>query len=71
MLDFFALCFIIRNIWGYTMQQVTNQQRLKPWMGFVLFAVLMALFIFVCAPMQSAWGIWGLVRAGVGGAGLH
>lgn len=43
------------------MQQVTNQQRLKPWMGFVLFVVLMALFIFVCVPMQSAWGIWGLV----------
>lgn len=43
------------------MQQVTNQQRLKPWMGFVLFAVVMALFIFVCVPMQAASGTWGLV----------
>lgn len=43
------------------MQQVTGQQRLKPWMGFVLFAVVMAAFIFVCSPMQSAWGIAGLV----------
>ncbi len=30
-------------------------------MGFVLFAVLMALFIFVCGPMQEAWGITGLI----------
>lgn len=43
------------------MQQVTNQQRLKPWMGFVLFAVVMALFIFVCVPMQGASGTWGLI----------
>ncbi len=43
------------------MQTVTNQQKLKPWMGFVLFAVLMAVFIFICAPMQAANGILGLV----------
>lgn len=43
------------------MQQVTNQQKLKPWMGFVLFAVLMAVFIFICVPMQNMWGMWGLV----------
>lgn len=30
-------------------------------MGFVLFAVLMALFIFICVPMQNMWGMWGLV----------
>ena len=30
-------------------------------MGFVLFAALMLYFVFVCAPMQTAWGIWGLV----------
>ena len=36
------------------MQTVTNQQKLKPWMGFVLFAVLMAVFLFVCVPMQTA-----------------
>ena len=43
------------------MQQVTNQQKLKPWMGIVLFAAVMVFFIFVCGPMQSAWGMWGLV----------
>lgn len=43
------------------MQTVTNQQKLKPWMGFVLFAVLMAAFIFVCVPMQTANSILGLV----------
>ena len=47
------------------MQQVTNQQRLKPWMGFVLFALLMVYFIFVCVPMQTAWGIWGLIATEV------
>lgn len=43
------------------MQQVTNQQKLKPWMGFVLFAVVMVMFIFVGSPMQTAWRIYGLI----------
>lgn len=43
------------------MEQVTNQQKLKPWMGFVLFAVVMVLFIYVGAPMQTAWKIYGLI----------
>ncbi len=43
------------------MQQLTNQQRLKPWMGFVLFAVLMALFLTACAYMQVHWGVIGLL----------
>ena len=43
------------------MEQVTNQQKLKPWMGFVLFAVVMVLFIYVGAPMQTAWRIYGLI----------
>ena len=43
------------------MQQLTGQQRLKPWMGFVLFAVLMAAVRFVCFPMQTAWGIYGYI----------
>ena len=47
------------------MQQVTNQQKLKPWMGFVLFAIVMLYFIFVCVPMQTAWGMWGLVATEV------
>lgn len=45
------------------MQQLTNQQRLKPWMGFVLFAVLMGLFVTVCAYMQMHWGMIGLVTS--------
>ena len=43
------------------MEQVTNQRKLKPWMGFVLFAVVMVLFIYVGAPMQTAWRIYGLI----------
>ena len=43
------------------MQQLTNQQRLKPWMGVVLFAVVMGLFLTVCSYMQANWGIWGLL----------
>lgn len=43
------------------MQQLTNQSRLKPWMGFVLFAVVMGLFVTLCAYMQMNWGIIGLV----------
>ena len=43
------------------MQQVTNQQKLKPWMGFVLFAVVMVLFLFAGARMQTAWRIYGLI----------
>ena len=43
------------------MQQITNQQRLKPWMGFVLFAVVMVLFLFAGARMQTAWRIYGLI----------
>ena len=43
------------------MQHVTNQQKLKPWMGFALFAFVMLVFVFVCGPMQSAWRLWGLI----------
>ena len=43
------------------MEKVSDQGRLRPWMGFVLFAVLMAFFIFVCAPLQNNLGIPGLV----------
>lgn len=60
------LCDIsIRNKGKFIMQQVTNQQKLKPWMGFALFAFVMLYFIFVCIPMQSNWGIWGLVATEV------
>lgn len=43
------------------MERLTNQERLKPWMGIVFFAVLMGLFVTVCAWMQSKWGVPGLI----------
>lgn len=43
------------------MQHLTNQQKLKPWMGFVLFAVVMIVFRFAGAPLQDMWGLPGLV----------
>lgn len=43
------------------MQKITDQERLKPWMGFVLFGFVMAVFVTVCAWMQMNWGIPGLV----------
>ena len=43
------------------MERITDQQRLKPWMGFALFAVVMAVFLTVCAWMQTKWGMTGLV----------
>lgn len=43
------------------MERLTNQERLKPWMGVVFFAVLMGLFVSVCAWMQYTWGVPGLI----------
>ena len=43
------------------MEKLSDQGRLRPWMGFVLFAALMAFFIFVCAPLQQNLGIPGLI----------
>ena len=43
------------------MEKLTNQEKLRPWQGFVLFAAVMVFFIFACAPMQLAWGIPGLI----------
>ena len=48
------------------MNQITEQKRLRPWMGFVLFAVMMAFFVFVCVPLQSHLGIPGLVLTELG-----
>ena len=42
-------------------QQLTGQQRLKPWMGFVFFAAVIVLVIFACRPMQEAWKVTGLI----------
>ena len=43
------------------MQKLTNQERLRPWMGFALFGITMAIFLTVCVWMQQNWGIAGLV----------
>ena len=43
------------------MQKLTNQERLKPWMGIVLFAVVMALFLTAGSYMQTNWGMTGLI----------
>lgn len=43
------------------MEKITNQERLKPWMGIVLFAVVMAAFLTAGAYMQTNWGMTGLV----------
>ena len=43
------------------MQKLTDQERLRPWMGFAFFGFIMVFFITVCAYMQNAWGIPGLV----------
>ena len=43
------------------MEKIANQERLKPWMGIVLFAVLLALFLTAGAYMQANWGKLGLV----------
>ena len=43
------------------MEKITNQERLKPWMGIVLFAVVMAAFLTAGVYMQKNWGMTGLV----------
>ena len=43
------------------MEKLSNQGRLRPWMGLVLFGAFMAFFVFVCAPLQQKLGIPGLV----------
>ena len=43
------------------MEKISDQGRLRPWMGFVLFTALMLFFIFICAPLQTKLGITGLV----------
>ena len=42
------------------MEKISDQGRLRPWMGFVLFGILMALMIFVFAPVQQNLGMTGV-----------
>ena len=43
------------------MEKISDQGRLRPWMGLVLFAAVMALFVFAFAPLQQKLGIPGLL----------
>ena len=48
------------------MQKISDQGRLRPWMGFVLFGVLMAFMIFAAYPLQTNFGIPGLILTELG-----
>ena len=48
------------------MQHLTNQERLKPWKGFVLFAVGLCFLLFIGSYMQVNWGIPGLILTEIG-----
>ena len=48
------------------MQKISDQGRLRPWMGIVLFGVLMAFMIFVASPLQLNLGIPGLILTEIG-----
>lgn len=52
------------------MERLTNQERLKPWMGIVFFLVVMLVFVTVCGLMQLYWGIPGLIATEVLLAGM-
>ena len=52
------------------MVKLTDQERLKPWMGVAFFVVLMGLFITVCAWMQVKWGVPGLIATELLFAGM-
>ena len=43
------------------MEKISDQGRLRPWMGLVLFAAMMAIFVFAFAPLQQKLGIPGLL----------
>ena len=43
------------------MQKLSNQERLRPWMGFILAAAAIAALLFAGSAMQKAWGLVGLV----------
>ena len=48
------------------MQKLSNQERLKPWMGFILFAFGLCFLLFAGSYMQSNWGIPGLILTEIG-----
>ena len=48
------------------MQKLTNQEKMKPWMGFILFAFGLCFLLFAGSYMQSNWGIPGLILTEIG-----
>ena len=52
------------------MEKLSNQERLRPWMGIVFFLVVMLVFVTVCNLMQVYWGIPGLIATEVLLAGM-
>lgn len=48
------------------MMQLDNQERLKPWMGLVLFAIGLTYLMFGGGYMQKNWGIPGLIATELG-----
>lgn len=43
------------------MERLANQEKFRPWMGFVFFAALMAFFLTVCQLLQYYLGMAGLI----------
>ena len=48
------------------MEKLSEQTKLRPWMGFALFAAVMAIFIFGFVPLQQNLGIPGLIITELG-----
>ena len=43
------------------MVKLSNQERLKPWMGVILFVIGVVFLIFPGSLMQIKWGMGGLI----------
>ena len=48
------------------MEKLSEQGKLRPWMGLLLFTVVMALFLFAFTPLQLSLGIPGLIITELG-----
>lgn len=47
------------------MQKLSNREKMRPWMGVVLQAVVVLTLLFIGSAMQRAWGLLGLVATEV------
>ncbi|MBR6302924.1 MAG: CPBP family intramembrane metalloprotease [Lachnospiraceae bacterium] len=52
------------------MEKLSNQERLKPWMGFVLFGIGLAFLVSIGSLLQATLGLWGLVLTELGFLGI-